>query len=222
MTDVGQQGPEANRFLRWLRSGFTGCGFAQQMASEAKGLIWLPTIHQVDAPALDVFESILDSASESGAVVIAVLPQHRTHANVVDLALTLRDRERWSVKAQPYAHALPGCTALEISWFAPGFSATVMGFAPFGEMPVSRRAPYAALALSAGGKRNPFFDKGAPGTVNMAHAQHGLARRKHDATWKKTTADVAALFSDPQEDSAALRRVSFCLPECAETRRLIG
>lgn len=211
--------PDARRFLKWLRLGMSGCGFAQQLADEAKGLLWLSTLSVLDDEDIEVFERILDNATEKKAVVVAVLPSLRTHDDVVELVTSLARRPRWTATTRQYACAVDGCSALELVWSSTeDWCATVMGFAPFGEMPISRRAPHVALAISAGGKNNKFFNLGEPGRVNMAHARHDLNEAKHRTTWRKTEADVAALFSDPPEDSKALRRISFCLPDVALAR----
>jgi len=92
-----------------------------------------------------------------------------------------------------------------------GMRSAAMGFAPFGEMPVTRRAPYVALALWTGERLNPFHSRGPAGTVSMAHAPHSWSEDKHREHWDKTVEAVDALSKDPPEDTKELREISFCL-----------
>jgi hypothetical protein len=96
-----------------------------------------------------------------------------------------------------------------------------MGFAPLGSMPVTRRAPFVALAAWTGPKRNPQKSKKmkAPdrpdevGFVDMPPIQPDL----HDSMWDATRKRVRELKALPQE-GAALPTVAFCLPSACAAR----
>lgn len=89
---------------------------------------------------------------------------------------------------------------------------SVMGFAPSGFMPVTRRAPFVAMALWAGGRDNPFFRFSPAGTVNMADVPTGLERESYERTWQRSVAATRRRLEDPQFDAVWLRKVAFCLP----------
>lgn len=101
---------------------------------------------------------------------------------------------------------------------ADGERSSVMGFAPLGCMPVTRRAPYVAIAVWSGSKVNvhkqtagtkigfidgPVVDKdGAP-----------LDAAAHRSIWETTMARVQELLGDPIEDDFRLKDAAFCIPE---------
>jgi hypothetical protein len=210
---------EAKKFNAWLRAGFTGCIFAQHMAKAGGDTLAFSTLSSLDSDDLDLLEVFIDDAEVLQSVAVVVFPRLRSHDHVVDLLLALRARPRWSVFAKDYPQACAGCSAIELGWdTAGGLASTVMGFGPFGELPVTRRSPYVSLALWSGGRANPFFSRGPKGRVNMAHARHALGEEQHDATWSKTEQEVAALFADPVEDAQALHSISFCIPSSSAAR----
>lgn len=88
-----------------------------------------------------------------------------------------------------------------------------MDFAPSGQMPTTRRAPYLGLALWAGKRANPFFSLGRVGTINLAHAPHALEKASHDGVWSESERATRALLAEPPDDARWLRDVAFCLPE---------
>jgi hypothetical protein len=93
-----------------------------------------------------------------------------------------------------------------------------MGFAPLGCMPVTRRAPYVALAVWAGAKLNPhkrspegvigFIDVPVSGADDIP-----LDEEAHQRMWDSTMDRVKELLGDPPEDDFKLKDVAFCLPE---------
>ncbi|MCX4246567.1 hypothetical protein [Paraliomyxa miuraensis] len=94
-----------------------------------------------------------------------------------------------------------------------GLRSQVMGFAPLGSMPVSRRSPYVALSAWPGGHDNEFFDRGHAQSVSFADAPTGLrSREQHDDLWRKSEAATCRLASDPADDVERMRRVAFCIP----------
>jgi len=102
-----------------------------------------------------------------------IFPSLRTHEDVADACRILSRSPRWKAERQSYSCAVTGCEGLRMDWTTrSGMRSAAMGFAPFGEMPVTRRAPYVALALWTGERLNPFHSRGPAGTVSMAHAPH--------------------------------------------------
>jgi hypothetical protein len=153
----------------------------------------------------------IDGASENGLVSILLFPLTRTEHDLVQILVRLDAHERWRIERRAIRrdHAV----ALSVTFTTlQGDESHAMGFGPVGQMPVSRRAPYFALALWAGERSNPYFAGGKPGTVNMAHAPHQLTQQLHEETWAKTQAATTMFLSEPADDSVWLRKVAFCLP----------
>ncbi len=95
-----------------------------------------------------------------------------------------------------------------------------MGFAPLGSIPVTRRAPYVALALWPGDRDNPYFDKSPQGLVSFADAKTDFPQETHDKLWDTSAKESREMLQDPFDDVVWMRRVTFCLPEAAVARGL--
>ena len=102
---------------------------------------------------------------------------------------------------------------------------SVMGFAPLGCMPVTRRSPYVALAVYGGPKLNAH--KRTPGdhigfidapTVDASDLP--LDADAHAMLWDSTMDRVKNLLGDPLEDDFRLKDVAFCLPAIDVADRL--
>lgn len=88
-----------------------------------------------------------------------------------------------------------------------------MGFAPFGRMPIMRRAPYVALVLWPGGYENEQR-RSPDGSVGVIDARLP-AEVDPQELWKTTPTSVGELMADAPEDLERLRSVAFCLDEAA-------
>jgi len=85
-----------------------------------------------------------------------------------------------------------------------------MGFAPFPTMPVTRRAPFVALATWPGERRNPQrITPRHPNRVSFLDAAHGIAALDYPATWDETIDKVATLMKEPPDDARLYRDVAF-------------
>ena len=194
-------------FRTWLTRGLSGCMFAAHLAKKDGLLAFVNT--SVDDVG-DLAETI-DGASENGLVSILLFPLMRTEHDLVRLLVRLDEHSRWRVERR--ATQRNDAIAISVTFTTvDGQDSQAMGFGPVAQMPVSRRAPYFALALWAGQRNNPYFDGGKPGTVNMAHVPHQLTQQSHQEMWAKTQAATNLFLSEPADDSVWLRRIAYCLP----------
>ena len=78
-----------------------------------------------------------------------------------------------------------------LTWKAPcGKLSRVMGLAPIGTMPVTRRAPYVALAAWTGDHANPWNRPQTPRNVVMfSDMPHGLTEEVH-RHWKEESTSL--------------------------------
>ena len=206
-------------FRDWLRKGMTACGFAASAATDAR----INYVHMLEDPTSeDVgdFDRFIDDSAKAGEVAIIIFPRVRTPRGIVRLMKALTTGTRWKAARVPWRHHAregAGLVGLTFTTLA-GDASSVMGFAPLGCMPVTRRAPYVALGIWAGTKQNPH--KSSPqGTVGFIDApvlgadDARLEKVAHDKMWTQTMNRVKELLGDPPEDDFKLKDVAFCLPE---------
>jgi hypothetical protein len=208
-------------FQRWLAAGLTGCRFATTMAGIGKGafLVFWTVLEDDEKADFDAIEGFLDAGAASTPETpprstIVVFPRVRSPRQVGRLLGRLRARPRWS--CEPDGRSRDGDTRefLSLKWSTTtGLVSHAMGFAPFGTMPVSRRAPYVAIGIWGGGFENPFWPQKKRHSISFADARHPIENaEKHERMWKGSETDTAALLGDPTDDVKAMRRVAFCLP----------
>jgi hypothetical protein len=87
-------------------------------------------------------------------------------------------------------------------------------------MPVPRRAPYFAIALWPGGKRNPErgikpTPRARPGEVSFLDAEHTLKHEVYERMWTETEKAVADLMIAPPDTPRLYRKVAFVLTATA-------
>lgn len=208
-----------DHFDRWLRRGMTACGFAASATGDAR----VNYIHQLDdLTEADVvqFDNFIDDAAVAGNFAVILFPRVRTSRGIVRLLRTLATGDRWQTARVPWRkHAREGAGLVGLHFrTVHGDRSSVMGFAPLGCMPVTRRAPYVALAVWAGAKLNAhkrspegvvgFIDAPVLGADNAPLDQEG-----HQRMWDATMGRVKELLGDPPEDDFKLKDVAFCLPE---------
>jgi hypothetical protein len=198
-----------DHFERWLAQGLTRCSFA---ASFVKGRPTkrLLVFGHTSEPEPAFLDSVLDHSAEKQRSVAVVLPSLRSEAEIVAYLRRLEGAERWSV-----SHESPGDGRLHLSvgWrTAEGHVCELMGFAPLPSMPVTRRAPYVALAGWAGRRMNPYkpFDD-VGDVVGFVDAAHGLRKGKHDRWWDATVKNVRRLMVLPPDDARKFHHVTFAL-----------
>ena len=220
-------GNEANVVVdvmrRYLRFGMTGCSFAADYAAALDAIVW--GVWSGTSPSTAIHTDL--SAFFTGAAGIprpgiAVFPEIRTADDVVGLLIGLAGKSSWSLtRAQWGPHARED-ELVTLGWRTPeGLSTSVMGFAPLGSMPVTRRAPYVALAAWLGPKLNPQkankMKRPGPsdevGFVDMPP----IHPNSHDSMWDATRSRVRELKALPRE-GAALPTVAFCLPAACAPR----
>lgn len=210
----------AEHFIKWLARGFTGCQFAAYLAGEnrkarARDRILCATfLEDVTPDALADIERIIDTSAAAGQIALFLFPRLREAADVVRLLALLARHERWRCSPVDWgASKRDGYALLGLDWITgSGATSSAMGFAPLGSMPVTRRAPYVAIALWAGGHENQHKPSKRP-DVGFVDFPVPMEEPEHTAVWNETKNEVRRLLSDPAEDAALLRRVAFCLPE---------
>jgi hypothetical protein len=199
----------------------SGCHFAVNLAAAGARITYW-TVHdalrRVEVRAL---EEIIDGSAKEGRWMIVLFPHLRTAKEVAQLLEVLRRSDRWeATRVEWRKHARANTTPIGLTFrTASNWATSVMGFAPLGTMPVTRRAPYTAFALWPNGPANPFMrtkEKGAViGFIDGPHDLDEDKRPTYDAWLNTSRGRVDELFAVPPEDRVWLRQVAFCLPRNA-------
>lgn len=207
---------------RFLLYGMTGCSFATAYAKN-QAIQW--GVWSGTSPSESLHADLAGffrGAAANERPGIAVFPEFRTTDDIVGLLVGLAGRSGWSLAHADWRQHARDDELVGLWWHTPmGMRTSVMGFAPLGSMPVTRRAPFVAIAAWTGPKRNPQKAKKmkAPdppdevGFVDMPPPQ----AETHDSMWDATRKRVRELKALPQE-GAALPTVAFCLPSTCAPR----
>ncbi len=204
----GKEHQCTEHFCHWLKQ-MTGCSFAAKLAGNLAVSLQLG-----DLTGLPVLEASIDAAGAEGKVAVLLFPRIRTAGGIIRTLNTLTLSDRWKIRRVDWGqHPRPGATQVGLRFTtADGHSSSAMGFAPLGCMPVTRRAPYVAIALWSGGKANDH-KQSSGSNVGFIDAAPSMTLEKHDRMWATTENEVKTLLEDPAEDGKRLRGVAFCLPD---------
>ena len=205
-----------DHFRDWLRYKMSGCAFAadfsRKAATKDRVAYWtlLGPLRRGDVAVLN---AVIDDSASSSRFVIAIFPHVRMPDEIADTLQMLGQDARWFVERVDWRkHARGNCGLVGLTWQSPtGKRASVIGFAPLGSMPVTRRAPYTALALWPGPQVNEYRSEPSD-VVGIVHGAHQMSKVAYDVAWSASKDKVAEMLSEPPEDRPHLRNVGFCLP----------
>lgn len=162
-----------------------------------------------------LLDDAMIAAAEDQALAILVFPELRTGDDIAKLINVLARAERWQVTLPARGEHPFDDTLVGIWWTTPaGDITSVMGLAPLGEMPVTRRAPHVALVAWGGSHSNehtpPKRREGEVGLTSMPVPDALRSAEKYEEAWKRTTQDVRTATSYPR-DGAARPHLAFSL-----------
>ncbi len=195
-------------FGAWLNaSKLHGCSFATWAAKAAR-------IHFAsffDPPTAAVVQRLTDHiqvAAGAQKLALAIFPTVETEKQLRQFIELLDSSEGWTVSRL----AIPGRFAVDIRWaLSASLQSSVTGFGPFGTMPVTRRAPYVAVALWPVGFTNPQR-KRPDAFVGVGDMAHDLSDEKYQGYFQKTRERVKHT-RDVLRDASLRTGTTFCLSE---------
>ncbi len=201
---------------RWLAQGLTGCQFAARIARERHRI--LSFVVPAVADEADV-SGFLDTCREARLPAIAIFTGIRTEAALVEQLARLSEGERWRIAEVSPDGVETDDVFVGVDWrVREGLVSSVMGFAPFASMPVTRRAPYVCIAAWPGERDNPQWTKFEKGIVHFLDTDLGgleLTKAKYQALTKASVDATKDLLKDPPDDARYYRRAAFRLSPSA-------
>lgn len=194
----------------------TGCMFASRLAVDSQDETRKPQL--IVAPGLPAqdFTGFFESCAQKEKPAMVLLPKIRTQEEVVDFLNELGALPKWTcqvvdVEGYPFPDAL-----VQVRWDAPnGMKSEAMGFAPFSIMPVTRRAPYVALALWPGSSLDDserLYPRKEDGVMEFLDTAHPFAADEIQDFKDDSLAMTKQLFQNPPGDNKEFyRQAAFVL-----------
>lgn len=151
----------------WLKTpNLCGCWFAKTILLRQNCSV-LFEIADLDFAAH--VSSNFAAAAVSGNFPLAIFPRILNEAHLKSLLEVFGAHPHW--RLEEFARDST-TSSLELCWQSPvGHWCNIVGFAPFSDMPVTRRAPFVALGCWPGGHDNCFLKAKKPisGLADCAH-----------------------------------------------------
>jgi hypothetical protein len=210
MADEGHVRLVHEIFGAWLNSpGLHGCSFATAIAKTPQ--IRLASFFGIpDQDAVRQLTEHIQVAASARHFAIAIFPDVVLELQLRIFIDLLGISAGWVVDRLN----IPGRFAVAMRWASSAaLQSSVMGFAPFGTMPVTRRAPYVAVALWPCGYDNPRRKK-PDAFIGVGDTAHTFADDRYDRMQAKTRARVKATRA-MHADASLFTGMTFCLPDAA-------
>jgi hypothetical protein len=194
----------ASHLKDWFGRRASGCIFVSKLVNQERTL--LAEMGQgLDKEDFNTIDQTVEVAALAGRAVVIFWPSACRASDAVELLRLLEQLPRWKVERVGWGGEQEACESFSVRWTTvSGVQTEVAGFAPFLEMPLTRRAPYLALALWGG----TVEDASDIGLVQTPGPWVGDPRS--DKMWAQSVALTGRMLT--KEDRGRLRRVAFRLP----------
>lgn len=193
----------ARQIATWFQVMSSGCHFAGHFAREDSRRIAFATLFKIDDATPFAITQHFEQAALRDHAGVVVLPTIQREAEIHSLLDLLTSSDRWH--RQELNSNQPGRLAVALHWRTQGgLWSRSMGLAPLLTMPLTRRAPFVAIAAWPGGPKKPATD-----TVGFGDMRSNLGDQ-HKATFAKTR-DLSSQMLADDPDKAQLGEIAFCL-----------
>lgn len=193
-------------FSAWLNAtNLHGCAFATWAATNNR-LRYASFFDSPDEAVIRELSLHIRVAQSQDQLALAVFPNIETERQLLALLELMGRDPHWTMIRLP----IPDRFAIDLRWKASeSLDASAIGFAPLGTMPVTRRAPYVAIGVWAGGHRNPRRKKpdAFMGVGDMSHALQDERYNKMQRLTRERVSRARNVLQDP----AVATGVTFCL-----------
>jgi hypothetical protein len=204
--------PADEHLRQWLAEGMTGCQFAKLIAQKKERII------RATYPGLAKEEDVsrtLEAGTAARLPAIAIFTGIRTEEDLVEQLRILSRGPRWRITREyPEGLATDDVMVGMTRQIREGLASSPMGLAPFGTMPVTRRAPYVCIAAWAGGHDNSHWRRYEEGIVHFLDTDLsalGLSKAKYKSLTNISKSTTEGLLSETADDARHYRRTAFRL-----------
>jgi hypothetical protein len=158
---------------------------------------------------------LFDAGTQGHLPVIAIFTGIRTEDELVEQLRLLSRGARWRFAREHPEGLATDDVMVGIEWkIRDGLASSPMGFAPFGTMPVTRRALYVCIAAWPGEHENANwtrYDEQIVHFLDTDLAALKLSKAKYRSLTKASKDTTQALLSEPHDDARYYRRTAFRL-----------
>jgi len=199
----------------WIRRGQTGCRFAAVLAARRADAKWASAVfpRPIDSRELEShFNALLNGAEGVAEALQVVFPYVEDYASLVGLVNDICRSPQWYWES--IFNPTDDSVLLGLRWkLSDDRVVWVVGFAPFEEMPFTRRAPYTTLEIRTDRQKRSNYDLGDDTVpAHLADIDDLLpsdeVRRALDESTRAAKADLL----DGEYTDAARARVTFRIP----------
>lgn len=160
------------------------------------------------------FEPLLIEAAQHDEALLFIFPDLRKETEVIEVLDGLCAHPSWESEEIAWKEHPRSDILVALRWKTPkNLVTTTLGLAPFGTMPVTRRAPFVAIALWPGGHQNPHWPVRGK-RISLADMPHILDSEAHEKM-KIESEERKREYLQGQNEGAADHRVTFCFSEAA-------
>lgn len=193
----------AATLARWFMGSNSGCYFASHFAQENTKRLLFGESLGISESTPDEINDHFDSAHAASFAGVMIFPHIRNRLDLDRLLELLAANERWC-RTETTAH---GHRDVRLQWTTPhGALSETMGLAPLLSMPVTRRAPYVAIAAWPGEPQDPAASETAFIDMNS-----DLDEALHRTKLKQTQSLTRTMLAGDAHAKHALRKIAFCL-----------
>lgn len=193
----------AEHFSKWL-ARFSGCHFAARYATrEDEERLRISVVHHLPDDQIDSLNRLLEGCAEIKQAGIFLFPGVGDQEQLVAIVQKLASSDRWELETS--LDEARGMLVRLLWRTADGHMSDTLGMAPLLTMPLTRRAPYCAIALWPGSPRKEGEDR-----VGFIDMPSGLPADKHRQMLQSSTDTVRNLLGEEPKE-APWRNVTFCL-----------
>ncbi len=183
---------------------FSGCHFAARYATlEDEERLRVSVVQHLPGDQVDSLNRLLEGCAEISQAGVFVFPGVADQEQLVEIVQTLASSDRWELETD--LDVARGMLVRLLWRTAEGNTSDTLGMAPLLTMPLTRRAPYCAIALWPGSPRKEGEDR-----VGFIDMPSGLPDDKHRQMLQSSTDTVRNLLGEEPKE-APWRNVTFCL-----------
>jgi hypothetical protein len=203
----------ADEHLRqWLAKGMTGCQFAKLIAQKRDRIV---TATFAGIAKEDDVSRLFYAGTQGRLPVIAIFTGIRGEDQLVEQLRVLSRGDRWRFTREHPEGLVSDDVMVGIDWqIREGLVSSPMGFAPFGTMPVTRRAPYVCIAAWPGEHENPNWTRYEEQVVHFLDTDLSalkLTKAKYRSLTKASNDATNTLLSELDDEARFYRRTAFRL-----------